>query len=113
MKMSHAERLKLLTEWCKKGIELDKAAKDLIKCMGISDIGYCPILKSSYDIFNAYTASVAVQVEDTFGWLVWYDTDAHFGTAKNCRAAASAWNGKMKDIRTVKDLCEIIEADLV
>jgi hypothetical protein len=113
MKMSHAERLKLLTEWCKKGIELDKAAKDLIKCMGISDIDYCPILKSSYDIFNYYTASVAVQVEDTSGWLVWYDTGAHFGTAKNCEAGAGSWAGRMKDIRTVEDLCGLIEADLV
>lgn len=113
MKMSHGERLKLLTEWCKKGIELEKAVKEFIKCLGVGDIGRCPILKSAYEIYDAYTASIAVRTGDSFGWLVWYDTDANFGRAKSCKAGAGAWKGKLKDIRTVEALCEIIEADLV
>lgn len=110
--MTHEERLKLLTEWYGKGLALEEAADDFRRLLGIEDTTGCSILKAAWDVWDAYTAEVSARVGDTIGWLMlWWWCEARHGTG-TCDAAAAAWKGKTRPIRTVKDLCRLIEADL-
>jgi len=108
--MTTAERLKLLNEWYEHSTALDAADKDFCELLGIDDLDRCPILKAAWGVHQAYTESVAARIGDTFDWLTWwwYDADRGKGT---CEAKASSWEAE-KPIRTIRDLCEIIEADL-
>jgi hypothetical protein len=49
-------------------------------------------------------------VDDTGGWLSWYCWDNSMGK-KAHKAKAPSWK-KFKKVKTLKDLCKIMEADL-
>lgn len=121
--MTHKKRLKLLQTWHEKGLALEKASDEICKVFDVDNMDRCAILAAAWDLWDAYTDAVAtlvgVKVWDTTGddvpfrsdlqWW-WYD-NKHGGGGLKAAAAAAAWD-KTRPIRTVADLCELIEADL-
>jgi len=108
--VTHEERLKLLTEWRDASLALDEAAENFTSLLGIEDLERCPILLAAWRLHEAYTTSLSARVGDKYDWLNWWWYDAKRGKG-TCEVTLSAWD-KPKPIRTVEDLCEVIEADL-
>lgn len=119
--MTHEERLKLLQTWYEKGVALEKASDEVCKVFGVGDLDRCVNLAAAWNLWDAYTDAVATAV----GAEVWddsqddvpYRSDLHWGWYDNLRGEGgmkvkvAAWK-KARLIRTVDDLCKLIEADL-
>jgi hypothetical protein len=109
--MTHDARLRLLDEWYVHSLAWELAYEDFRKLLGVEDLEKCPMLIAGWSMHEAYTKAVSVLSGDRDDWLTWWWNDAEHGT-RNMEAAAATWEGKTRPIRTIADLCEIIEADL-
>jgi hypothetical protein len=112
--MTHEERLKLLQTWYEKGVALEKASDEVCKVFDVGDLDRCAILAAAWGLWGAYTDAVAAAVgaecPGMDDWCTWWWWEAKHGTG-TCDAKAAAWK-KARLIRTVDDLCKLIEADL-
>ena len=115
--MTHNERLKLLQTWYEKGVALEKASEGICDVFAVGDMDRAPILAAAWTLWGAYTEVVAVRVgaecPGMDNWCAWW-----WWEAKHCKlgvnpyeAKAASW-AKARPIRTVADLCGLIEADL-
>lgn len=119
--MTHEERLKLLQTWYEKGLALETASDEVCTVFGVGDLDRCANLAAAWNLWDAYTDAVATAV----GAEVWddsqddvpYRSDLHWWWHDNLRGEGgmkvkvAAWK-KARLIRTVDDLCKLIEADL-
>ena len=108
--MTHKERLKRLEEWQKHGEDLEAATEQFRAAVGACDIERSPILKAAWGLWDEYTAVTAQAVGDTDSWLQWWWYENDRG-AKGLKARAAKWT-RRRPIRTLADLCKLIEADL-
>jgi hypothetical protein len=107
--MTRKERMELLTKWIEYHAVCDKTWSDLEKLFGslqpegsLSDIIWVA--------FSKNTAVFSRCIGDSFGWLNWFWLENDMG-ASGLSAKASSWK-KARRIKTLKDLCALIEADL-
>ena len=107
--MTSKERYKLLVEWKDQYEVCDEAQKLLEKLLKCFDTD-SPLGAAIWDTFDRYTDTLAVEVCDTGGWLSWLCCDNNMG-AKRYKAKDEA-RKRMKTIKTLKDLCKIIEEDI-
>lgn len=107
--MTSKERYKLLVEWKDQYEVCDEAQKLLEKLLRGFDTD-SPLGAAIWTTFDRYTDALAANVGDTGAWLSWFCWDNNMG-AKSSKAKASSWK-RMKTIKTLKDLCKIIEADI-
>jgi len=107
--VTHKERLALLNEWYERSLARELAEDDFCRLLGVEDLERCPTLLAGWRLHEEYTKSAAALVGDRWGWLNWWWYDAKRGTG-TCEAKASAWD-ETKPIRTVEDLCELIEIE--
>jgi hypothetical protein len=109
--MTHDERLKLLNNWYERSLAWELAYDDFRTLLGVGDLEKCPVLMAGWNLHEAYTKTVSALVGDRDEWLSWWWHDAQHGN-RAMKAAAFSWKGKTRPIRTIADLCKIIEADL-
>ena len=109
--MIRKERFKLLDNWYERSLAWELAFENFRKMLGVDDLEKCPMLMAGWNLHEAYTHGVSAQVGDRDEWLTWWWNDAEHGM-RDMEAAASTWEGKPRPIRTIQDLCELIEADL-
>ena len=110
--MTHDERLKMMQTWQERGIALEDATRDVRRVfLGITS-DECALMSASESIREAYTALVALRIGDALGWLDWWWYETKHGQQKPpFSAKANSWK-RRRQIRTLEDLCKIIEADL-
>lgn len=119
--MTHEERLKLLQTWYEKGVALEKASDEVCKVFGVGDLDRCAILSAACNLWDAYTDAVATlagaEVWKTTGDDVPCRSDLHWWWYENKRGRGNlkvklvGWK-RFRLIRSVDDLCRLIEADL-
>lgn len=107
--MTSKERYDLLVEWKKQYEICDESQKLLDKLLNGFDTN-SPLGDSIWKAFDKYTETLSVLIGDTFNWLSWFCWESNMGS-KEFLAKASSWK-KTRKIKTLKDLCKIIEADL-
>lgn len=106
--MTHKERIKLLREWEKQVCEVDtlwKSLRILFDCRPESQI-----FQVLYGTLIKYSHVVSALVCDGGDWLEWYHFENAMG-GKQMEAKAGAWK-KGRKIKSIEDLCRLIEADL-
>ena len=105
----------------REGRGLEKASDEVCKVFGVGDLDRCAILSAAWGLWDAYTDAVATLV----GAEVWETksddvpcrSDLHWWWHENIHGKggltvkAATWK-KARLIRTVDDLCRLIEADL-
>jgi len=115
--MTHDERLQLLQTWNEKGEALEKSSDDLCTMFDVGSLDRTPILAAAWTLWGAYTEVVAVRVgaecPGMDNWCAWWWWEAKHGKlgVNSYEAKAAAWD-EARPIRTVADLCGLIEADL-
>jgi hypothetical protein len=115
--MTHNKRLKLLQAWHKKGLALEKASDDLCTMFDVGSLDRVPILAVAWNLWDDYTEVVAVSVgakcSGMDNWCRWWWRDGNLGkpSLEPIEAKAAIWD-EARPIRTVADLCELIEADI-
>lgn len=107
--MTTKERMKLLTKWKEQFEVCDKAWTELGRLFNGLDVDSV-IGMVVWGNFEKYTELVSMAVGDSGSWLSWYCLENDMG-AKGHSAKASKWKS-MRVIRSLNDLCKIIEADI-
>ena len=107
--MTSKERYKLLVQWQEQYESCEEAQKLLDQLLRGFDTD-SPLGAAIWATFDKYTDTLAAVVDDTGGWLSWYCWDNSMGK-KAHKAKAPSWK-KFKKVKTLKDLCKIIEEDI-
>lgn len=105
--MNHAypdreNTLALLGDWQKHHAAVEKLMDGIESSMGLAFEG--PMFKTVWSLFNAYTATLAVEIGDYHEWLEWYCSETNMGK----RSMQVEINGKTSRIKTLANLCTLI-----
>lgn len=95
--------LTLLGEWARHHAAVAKMLDGIKASMGIDPDGV--MFVTVWALFGEYTSTLAVEVGDFEEWLDWY----RFETDMGKRSKAVVVDGKSKRIKTLTDLCRVIE----
>jgi len=107
--MTTKERMKLLQAWKAHHDSCEKYWNRMESVFGNIDCGNI-FYDAIWGIFERNTTALSESIGDSCEWLDWYCYDNEMG-GKGFEAKASAWKRKRK-IKTLKDLCKLIEADI-
>jgi len=103
--MTHPDRentLVLLGEWQDHAAAIEKMMTGIKTSIGL-DIGG-PLFDTVWNLFNAYTNALAVEVGDLGRWLDWYHAENEMGS----RGMEAGYDGQIIPIETLADLYELI-----
>ena len=106
--MTHKERMKLLKEWEGQLLAADNIRKDIEAVFG--DCVESKFFSVRSEMALTYTRTLSALTGDTGEWLDWYWLENDMGE-KEMAAKASNWK-KIKKIKSLNDLCKLIEADI-
>lgn len=95
--------LTLLGDWQRHHAAVEKMMTGIKQHMGLDIDG--AMFVTVWAVFGAYTDTLAVEVGDFEEWLDWY----RFETEMGKRSKAVVVDGKSKRIKTLVDLCRVIE----
>lgn len=94
----------LLTDWQAHHAAVEK----LMDGMTESPVGLDPngaLFLTVWNLFDAYTSTLAVEVGDFDDWLQWYQSETDMGK----RSKAAGFDGKLRKIKTLENLFWLIE----
>lgn len=95
--------LTLLGEWARHHTAVTKMMDGIKASMGVDPDGV--MFVTVWALFGEYTSTLAVEVGDFEGCLDWY----RFETDMGKRSKAVVIDGKSKRIKTLVDLCRVVE----
>ena len=90
--------LVLLREWKQHHDAVAKLLGSLEATIGLNYSG--PLFETVWKLFDAYTATLAVEVSDFDGWLEWFILENYMGG----KALQAGFDNKMRKISTLEDL---------
>lgn len=97
-----ANTLALLGDWQKHHAAVDRLFKGSAMYIGLDTGG--PMFETVWDLFQAYTDTLAVEIGDYFDWLDWYCSETDMGK----RSRTVVIKGKDRRIKTLAQLCTVI-----
>lgn len=105
--MTHAlpdreNTLSLLSEWKQHHTAVGKLMDGIEEAIGLNPNG--PLFDTVWKLFDAYTGTLAVEVEDFDGWLEWFSNENDMGS----NGMAAGFDGKTKPIKTLEHLYSLI-----
>ena len=103
--MSHPDRqntMALLTDWHHHHEAVEKMMDGIKASIGLDPNG--PLFYTVWNMFDAYTGALAVEVGDFGGWLDWYYIENDMGK----KAMTAGYNENTNPVKTLCDLCELI-----
>lgn len=95
--------LALLGDWKAHHDAVEKLMDGIKDCIGLDPDG--PMFDTVWRLFDAYTASLAAQIGDFGGWLVWYQAENDTGK----RGHEAGYDGKLSKIKSLVALYWLIE----
>lgn len=101
--MNTAEKIKIIESLIESYRAMSASADSMLKLLGIT--ADCDALNPFWKAFDKYVEVVSNLVGDSSDWLTWYIWDNKCGE----RQMAAGYGGKLKPIKTVKDLVRLIE----
>lgn len=104
--MSHPNRentLALLGGWTKQHAAVEALMAGVESSIGLDPNG--PLFATVWKLFDAYTATLSVEVGDYCGWLEWYQAENDLGAGKK----SAGYDGQLIAIASVEDLYLLIE----
>lgn len=105
--MTHPDRensLALLTDWHRHYQCVDALLNDIKASMGLNPEGR--LFETVWKLFDAYSATLGVELGDYYGWLEWFQVENDMG-AKGLEAG---YDNSTKPILTLEDLYELLAA---
>lgn len=96
--------LALLTDWQAHHAAVEK----LMDGMTASPVGLDPnsaLFLTVWNLFDAYTSTLSVEVGDYDGWLEWYQSETGMGE----RPSKAGYDGKLRKIKTLANLFWLLE----
>lgn len=95
--------LALLGDWKAHHDAVEKMMDGIKTSIGLDPSG--PMFDTVWKLFDAYTASLAAEVGDFGGWMVWYQAENDMGM----RGHEAGYDGKLRKIKTLAHLYGLIE----
>ena len=107
--MTSKERYDLLVKWEKQYDLCQNAQHGMDTLFGSVDAEESILCRAIWRTFDEYTDTLSALIGDDFGWLNWFCWENGMGV--NEFQARPNLCKKMRKIKTLKDLCKLIEAD--
>jgi hypothetical protein len=104
--MKHPDRedtLALLGEWAKHHAAVEDLMDGVESSIGLDPNG--PMFETVWKLFDAYTATLSVEIGDFDGWLEWHRADNDMGAGKK----TAGYDGQLIAIASLEDLYLLIE----
>lgn len=104
--MAHPDRentISLLGDWAKHHAAVEALMAGVESSIGLDPNG--PMFGTVWNLFNAYTATLAVEIGDFDGWLEWYQADNDMGAGKK----EAGYDGQLIGISSLEDLYLLVE----
>lgn len=95
--------LTLLGDWQKHHAAVEKLMDGITETIGLDPNG--PMFATVWSLFDAYTATLAVEVGDFDGWLEWFYAENEMGAG----GKAAGYDKNLRKIKTLGDLYGLIE----
>ena len=92
----------LLTDWQKHHAAVEKLMDGRVSSIGMSPDS--TLYLTVWNLFDAYTNTLAVEVGDLGGWLEWYFSENNMGAGK----MQAGYDGQLIAIESLGDLCRLI-----
>jgi hypothetical protein len=110
LQLARAQKLDLLSAWFTQHTKADVATKQLITLFG--DIQESPMYETIWQLFDNYTLALRTLLGDMpnepkYAWMHWFCYDNDMGA----RGLTAVIKGKLKEIKTLEDLMDLIEGD--
>lgn len=95
--------LALLADWRKHHAAVEKMMHGIQSSIGLDPNG--PMFDTVWNLFDAYTSTLSVEVGDFDGWLEWFQAENDMGA----KAMAAGYDGKLRKVKTLAHLYRLIE----
>lgn len=95
--------LSLLGDWQKHHAAVEALMEGVESSIGLDPNG--PLFATVWKLFDAYTATLAVEVGDFGGWLEWYYAENDMGVGKK----KAGYDKQLITIQSLEDLYRLIE----
>lgn len=95
--------ISLLTDWQAHHAKLERMMNGIEASIGLDVNG--PMYDTVWNVFDAYTNTLSVEIGDFDGWLEWYHAENDMGAA----GGQAGYDGKLRKIKTLGNLFWLIE----
>ena len=93
----------LLTDWQKHHAAVTRLMDGIVSSIGMSPDS--TLYLTVWNLFDAYTDTLAVEIGDLSEWLDWYRLEHDMGAKK----MQAGYDGQLIAIESLGDLCRLIE----
>lgn len=93
----------LLTDWQKHHAAVTRLMDGIVSSIGMSPDS--TLYLTVWNLFDAYTGTLAVEVGDLGEWLQWHASENDMGAKK----MQAGYDGQLIAIESLDDLCRLIE----